>query len=153
MNNSNFQQHNRNYKLRASPSDNASDEVLTQACRRTTPKHNVSGPIYRMDIGMKIVRYEVNLSEIPALNEVPCNVACRLAKHRTMNVMPRQTWHHCTIYHVCTHQHKAHSTITNSHSQQPEMPGYCSVVQRMYFAFNALTLLLGRQEEHPACKN
>jgi len=54
----------------------------------------------------KRVRHQVDLSEVPALNEVPCNIACRFAKHRTMNVVPRQSWRNRAIYHICTHRNK-----------------------------------------------
>jgi len=30
---------------------------------------------------------------------------------------------------------------------------YDNILKAIQFAFNALTLLAGRQEEHPACKN
>jgi len=38
-------------------------------------------------------------------------------------------------------------------SVDPRLRAVCFLVIITWFAFSALTLLVGRQEEHPACKN
>ena len=58
----------------------------------------------------------------------------------------------CLIYRLCSRIHSARRRPTEPNLRVSEAADIYSTLYNDMFAFSALTLLVGRQEGHPACK-